>query len=263
MVKLSLLCLPDGRHVPYRIRSSARVRNLCLKITMAGLTVSAPRWLRHADIEAMVAGKSSWVAERLEQLGQAGHLAGLGSTARPHFFTLPALAETWHVEYLPEPGRLARARTVSPDRILLHGPTDDDSFCNNALQRWLACRAKEAFAPWLEGLAAETGLRYSRLTVRNQQSRWGSCSSTGAISLNCKLLFLPPALVRYVLLHELCHTREHNHTARYWALLRQHEPAMATRHQQMREAWTQIPAWAHPQRRWTAVPALRVRHEAS
>lgn len=252
MTKSAHLHLPDGRLLEYQIRSSSRARNLCLKITMEGLTVSAPPWLSLPRIVEAVAGKSEWIAARLALLEEARRLLDT-ERALPQVISLPALAEHWQVEYRQTPGRTVGVRTVRQDRILLHGPVADNAFCEAALRRWLAHRAQEALGPWLEGLAAETGLSFSRLTVRNQRTRWGSCSTAGAISLNCKLLFLPANLVRYVLLHELCHTREHNHTGRYWSLLRQHEPVAASLHQRMREAWQLIPLWAHPAR--NRVPA--------
>jgi hypothetical protein len=194
-----------------------------------------------------VAGKSEWIAARLACLAEAGRLLA-ADTAAPRIIFFPALAETWQVRYLQTSVKLTVARSEQPGGILVHGAVGDDARCMAALRLWLAHRAKETLCPWLEGLAAETGLRFSRLGVKNQRSRWGSCSAAGAISLNCKLLFLPADLVRYVLLHELCHTREHNHTARYWSLLRQHEPEASVLHQRMREAWRLIPPWAHPVR---------------
>ena len=73
--------------------------------------------------------------------------------------------------------------------------------------------------PRLEALAKKHGFRYSRCSVRDVQSRWGSCTSRGSINLNIHLVLLPDILIDYVLLHELCHTVEMNHSDRFWALL--------------------------------------------
>lgn len=244
MPKFAHLHLPDGRRLEYRIRSSARTRNLCLRITMEGLTVSAPAWLSIPRIKDVVAGKSEWIAARLARLEEARLLAA--DTPLPRAIALPALAENWQVAYRQTRSGTVAARATRPGTILVSGAVGDEARCKAALRRWLARRAKEALGPRLETLAAETGLHFRRLTVKNQRTRWGSCSPDNGISLSCKLLFLPADLVRYVLLHELCHTREHNHTARYWALLRQHEIEAAALHQRMRAAWRHIPLWAHP-----------------
>lgn len=247
MTRFAHLHLPDGRRLEYRIRSSSRTRNLCLRITLEGLTVNAPAWLSLSRIMDMVAGKSDWIVGRLTRLAEARSLLD-ADMKLPRAITLPSLAESWQVEYRQTAGRNVAAHTSRPAGILVSGPVADNDWCRAALRRWLARRAQEALSPLLAGLAAETGLHFSRLSVRNQRTRWGSCSAAGAISLNCKLLFLPADLVRYVLVHELCHLREHNHTTRYWALLRQHEPEAAALHRRMREAWQHIPSWAHPVR---------------
>ncbi len=79
--------------------------------------------------------------------------------------------------------------------------------------------AKRSLPARLQELAAKHNMRYTSVSLRNSHTRWGSCSSRGAISLNIHLVLLPLELVDYVLLHELCHTVEMNHGERFWTLL--------------------------------------------
>jgi predicted metal-dependent hydrolase len=231
----------------YEIRSSVKARSLRLKMTArGGLTVIAPRGLSERQIVELVAGKRDWIATRLDQFKEARHLLGEASTACPQAFDLPALAESWRIEYRETKARIIGAKTDRPGRLLVYGAVGDSERSKAALRRWVARHAKEALGYWLESLSAETGLRFSRLTIKSQRTRWGSCSTNRVISLNCKLLFLSRDLVRYVLIHELCHTLEHNHSSRFWVHLRQFEPKTDTFHGQMRESWKRIPAWAHP-----------------
>ena len=239
--------LPDGRQLDYEIRTSAKAHSLRLKMTAReGLTVIAPKELDERQVVELVTGKLDWIAAKLDQFEEVRHLLIDKVPARPEAFNLSALAESWRVEYRTIKGKTVGARTDQQGRILVYGAVTDDERCKAALRRWLARHAKETLTPWLESLAAESGLRFNRVIIKNQRTRWGSCSADGVISLNAKLLFLSPSLVRYVLMHELCHTLERNHTKRFWTHLRQFEPQTDLLHGQMRDAWKQVPAWAHP-----------------
>jgi predicted metal-dependent hydrolase len=88
-----------------------------------------------------------------------------------------------------------------------------------AIEPDLRALAREELTPRLYALAAEHGLTVTRCTIRNQRSRWGSCSRSGAIALNYRLVQMPPAVSDYVLLHELMHIREPNHSRRFWRLV--------------------------------------------
>lgn len=91
----------------------------------------------------------------------------------------------------------------------------------NGIKAAMKHRAGIVLPQRLKELATKHGFRYSRCTVRDVRSRWGSCTSQGSISLNIHLVTLPDRLIDYVLLHELCHTIEMNHSDRFWALLDQ------------------------------------------
>lgn len=80
--------------------------------------------------------------------------------------------------------------------------------------------------------------------MRWQRSRWGSCSPSGTISLNTQLLFLPAPLAEYVLLHELCHTVNLDHSAAFWARVGMHEPGHRRLKRELRDVgWGHVPAW--------------------
>ena len=88
-----------------------------------------------------------------------------------------------------------------------------------AVDRELRARAGVELPPQLRGLAAQHGLSVTRISIRNQRSRWGSCSPSGHISLNFRLLLMPPAVREYILIHELMHLRQANHSIRFWRLV--------------------------------------------
>ncbi len=97
--------------------------------------------------------------------------------------------------------------------------------------------------PSLERCSSETGLNYARVQVRGQRTRWGSYSSTGTLSINYCLMFLDPELVKYLFVHELCHSRHMNHSARYWRLVERYMPGCRQLDRALSEAWKDVPGW--------------------
>ena len=128
-----------------------------------------------------------------------------------------------HLEETKAPGITINGKNGA--YTLLYGPGTD--FCSKETQQTLRRgitaavqhRAKEILPPRLLQLSGQHNLHCKKITVRNTSTHWGSCSSSGTISLSIKLALLPQHLIDYVILHELCHTVEMNHSPRFWALL--------------------------------------------
>lgn len=239
------LVLPDGRTIDYAIQVSPKSRSLRLKLSARdGVVVVAPENLDRQKLLALVAAKADWICERIAGFDAVRHLITTEPVVRPQTFDLPALAESWRVEYKSTRSRTVGARIDQPGRIVVEGAVENIDACHAALRRWLARHATVVLSPWLANLAEPAGLHYVDLAIKNQRTRWGSCSTTGRISLNCKLLFLPRDLVRYVIWHELCHLLEPSHSERFWMHLRYFEPATDLLHGRMREAWKAVPTWA-------------------
>ena len=88
----------------------------------------------------------------------------------------------------------------------------------------LAGKALRYIPPRVREYAEKIGVSYGRVTIRNQKTRWGSCSSKGNLNFNCQLMRLPEELVDYVIIHELCHRKEMNHSADFWAEVEKYCP---------------------------------------
>jgi predicted metal-dependent hydrolase len=99
--------------------------------------------------------------------------------------------------------------------LVATAPVRDDY--RPVIEPLMRARAAAELPPRLLAFAARHGLEVARVTVRSQRSRWGSCSRDGNIALNWRLLQMPTAVCDYVLLHELMHLRQPNHSPRFWA----------------------------------------------
>jgi len=144
-------------------------------------------------------------------------------------------------------GRLAAGAPrlrAGQDSITLVGAADRPATLRHALQRFAMREAHAALGPWLADLSAATGLRYERMQIRRQRTRWGSCSPSGTISLNACLIFQPAPVVNYLLVHELAHTRHMNHSRRFWRLVERFEPRWRELDAALTRGWREVPAWA-------------------
>jgi len=167
-----------------------------------------------------------------------------GCMGIPSEVRLPALAMTWHITARESDAKSVTVRELGPDRLLVFGPLHDVSATREALGRWLMRQTREHPFPKLKSISRTTGISYTRVVVRRQRTRWASCSPHGTVSLNSKLLFLPPTVVDYVMIHELCHIREMNHLQRFWALVEHHVPDYKVHDSRLRDMWKLVPRWA-------------------
>ena len=96
-------------------------------------------------------------------------------------------------------------------------------------------RAKKIFSERTAYFAKRMGVTYNRITIREQKTRWGSCSSAGNLNFNWRLVLMPPEILDYVVVHELAHRKEMNHSSKFWAIVEQEMPDYQERKQRLKE----------------------------
>jgi len=232
----------------YTLRVSPRAKYVRLNVTPhEGLVVVVPSGAaRGFDPTPILRSKSEWIEECLAHIADVRQAyTGDPVALLPTEIVFTATGERWRVEYRPTASPRASVRTA-PGTVTISGGTTDADACLAALNRWLQSRAKERLLPLLALHAEKTGLSYRKASVRGQRSRWGGCSSSGSITLNRCLLFLAPELVDSVVLHELAHLRQPNHSSAFWRELQQIDPAAHEHRRAIRDAWSTVPTWAEP-----------------
>ena len=106
--------------------------------------------------------------------------------------------------------------------------------------RALADRALQAIPPRVYHFSKLLSVTYGRITIRNQKSKWGSYSSQGNLNFNCLLMLCPPAVMDYVVIHELCHRKEMNHSPRFWAEVEKLDPDYKAHRQWLKDEGSKL-----------------------
>ena len=238
------LFLPFAEMSRYRVRENRRAKRIILRVTVAhGLEVVVPSAAARRQIPAVLAKNRVWIERALKKLGEDQLAASQELRTPPETISLPAVAETWTITHEQITGDQLKLQEEPLCHLHLRGDLRDTHW-QALLRAWLRARAENVFQVWLRQLSEKTQLKYARLTVRLQRTRWGSCSRRGNISLNARLLLVAPEIATYVLLHELCHTKELNHSSRFWRLVERFEPNWRKLDRALTDASRTLPRWA-------------------
>lgn len=197
----------EGREVPLRIKRNRRARRISLRVDAVKqeIRVTMPSYAPTAEAMGFIDQKREWIASRLETAPAAVPLLP-GSTVA---FLGEAHEIVWD-ENAP------RRVTLGEGEITLGGP---ENMVPQRILRWLKEEARRVFSDDLREYCEKAGEAVPRLSLRDPRSRWGSCSSSGTISLSWRLIMTPDYVRRSVIAHEVAHMRHMNHSPDFYAWL--------------------------------------------
>jgi predicted metal-dependent hydrolase len=199
-----------GTPFEFRIRRSPRARRVRVSVDGSGdVEVVLPKRAPERAAAQAVRELTPWIERRRRTLARAA-----AEVARPEG-TVPYLGRD--LRLVPQPGRERVHRRG--DELLV--PKRD---AGAAIERWYRRQARAEIGPRLDAATARAGTTYTGLTIRGQKTRWASCSTTGHMSFNWRLLLAPEAVLDYVVEHEVCHLERMDHSPRFWALLESRVP---------------------------------------
>lgn len=234
-----------GLPIPIRIKRHPRARRMTLRVSQCrkGVVLTLPRACKSREAHSFITKNIRWIKQHLNALpeevaftngavipvrGTPHELAFVGRTSGRGVVWLSPRQEA--VDRFFEDAAPVRATqdfssSTNHDMCKLN-IAGDEKHAPRRLQDWLIKQARQDLTDRVAFHADRLGLTPKRITVRDQSSRWGSCSTTGALSFSWRLVLAPPDVLDYVAAHEVAHLREMNHSDRFWALVRQTMPEM-------------------------------------
>ena len=209
--------------LPYRIRRSDRARHARIVVDADGVEVVVPRRMALRHVEPFVREKQAWIERTLRRYQDAA-LDGDVVVDLRDGGEVPYLGDQLDLDVRVEPGRTRPHVRRRGDVLTVKVATRGRDAIRDALERWYRREAREEVEWRLDAAVARAGTSYSRLTIRQQRTRWASCSSNGSMSFNWRLLLAPPEILDYVVEHEVAHLEVLDHSPRFWRLVRSRVP---------------------------------------
>ncbi len=207
-----------GQSVSYELHRSARRRKtLSLQVQHGSIRVLAPQRTSQASIEAFLQEREEWIAERLRLVP----LSGIRAQLRPGGELL-LLGRARPVRQGPKTFELVGEPTDEGGAYFRLNPDAVDMVDQASV--WFRTFARRHFQARIAEWSAPVGVAPRRLRMAQQKTRWGSASARGTLSLNWQLVFAPPKIIDYVVVHELCHFKRLDHSPEFWALVAEHLP---------------------------------------
>jgi len=221
------------------VRESRRARHLAVRVHRTGrVEVVVPPRTSRAAVSAFVSEHHDWIETRRQA---ALRQQPPETPFPPLVIGLPGVYESWRLHLA---GGTGGVRIREGDELLvISGAISSPQQLKDALRTWLLARAQLVLAEHLADCGREFGFSYHRLSIRRQRTRWGSCSTRGTVSLNCCILFQPPEVLRYLLIHELSHTRHMNHSRAFWECVARCCPDYRQLDRQLLDGWRRVPSW--------------------
>ena len=207
--------------IEYPIRRSDRARRARINVSADGVEVVVPRRMALRQVVPFVEEKRPWIERTLRRIREAEEEAAVRLADGG---SVPYLGRPLSLHVRVEPGRVRSHVALRGEVLRVAVGKPGTEAVRAALEAWYRRRARLEVEPRLDAACERAGTRYTRLSIRQQRTRWASCSSTGAMSFNWRLLLAPPEILDYVVEHEVAHLEVLDHSPRFWRLLGSRSP---------------------------------------
>jgi predicted metal-dependent hydrolase len=212
-----------SRKIPYRLHRADRKHLRIVVSPELTVDIFAPRSAGDEQIQAAIRKKTPWIAKTIEKL--------------EGYYPLPTPKRYLSGETFVYLGRQYRLKVQNDSRqpakllgrflwVWVEDKTDPQSV-KRLVEAWYRKRAHETLGRYMEkcyNIACRHGIPEPSMAIRKMTRRWGSCSPSGRITLNLKLVYVPVHCIEYVIMHEICHLKQSNHSKAFYALLTRCQP---------------------------------------
>lgn len=227
----------QGVAVAFRFERSRR-KSIGFMVGADGLVVRAPSWVTLREVDAAVQDKGAWILAKLQQFKERQTEQFQKAIEWQHGAEVPFLGRKLQLCVLERGVGRVQGQDLPPEQVLpvTVPPGASVTQVRDAAQAWLKKQAKVLFEERLHHFAPLLGVRWQKLSLSSASTRWGSARIDGHIRLNWRLVHLPVGQIDYVVVHELAHLREMNHSPRFWETVGEVMPDYAQRRKALRQA---------------------------
>ncbi|MCB0711660.1 MAG: M48 family metallopeptidase [Ignavibacteriae bacterium] len=217
----------NGQRVVYLVRRNPRAKHMRLQVNpFDGVVLTMPARLPlYVNTDKFVREHGTWVLEKLREYGRKSTWDSKGEATLRSGESIQFRGKTFRL--------MVERLAVSDPHVVLNQqvgvisvylPRSPEVQLQPALKAWLRGQAAEQITSVALEEARRIGVRFRKVSIREQRTKWGSCTEEGNLSFNWRLILFPPRVLRYVVIHELCHLRHFDHSIRFWRTVAQYMP---------------------------------------
>lgn len=224
--------------VSYEVVRSDR-KTMAIQIKKDGLVVvRVPRYATAAAVERFVGEHQGWIEKHYRAVSE--RLRQKEAFRWEDGATLLLFGDPVRLTVKMEPAARKISASFQDGVLTVVTPRPDEDIIETIVKNWYRVMAKRYIGQRVQEYAKLMNVSYNRISIREQSTRWGSCSAKGNLNFNWKLLYMPPRVLDYVVVHELAHRFEMNHSERFWAVVARFMPDYQEQRRKLRSYENQI-----------------------